>query len=51
LYHLRFDDGNEYSASTPAERKAFGCKLSGDERTNDLPENPIRTTAYCCQDP
>lgn len=27
----------------PPERKAFGCKLSGNDRTNDLPENPMGT--------
>jgi len=27
----------------PTERKAFGCKLSGNDRTNDLPENPMGT--------
>jgi hypothetical protein len=39
----KFDDGKKYSAPKPPERKAIGCKLSGDERTNDIPENPART--------
>ena len=35
----RFDDGNMEFGPKPAEREAFGCKLPGDDRMTDIPEN------------
>ncbi len=41
---MGFIDGNKYFGAKPAERKAFGCKLSGYDRTNRHPGEPMVNT-------